>query len=81
MEIILGYYRKHGGAMVLWNHMEVFILLKSEEHYLLPFTSVQSKNFKLLWSPGIDSKESIPPAYVAWPAGTTTLFLLGSYPP
>ncbi len=23
---------------------------------------------KLLWSPGIDSKESIPPAYVAWQA-------------
>jgi hypothetical protein len=35
--------------------------------------------FKLLWSPGIDSKEWIPSAYVAWRrAGTTTLFLLGS---
>jgi hypothetical protein len=33
---------------------------------------------KLLRSPGIDSKESIPPAFVAWRAGTTTLFLLGS---
>jgi len=33
---------------------------------------------KLLRSPGIDSKESIPPAYVAWRAGTITLFLLGS---
>jgi hypothetical protein len=33
---------------------------------------------KRLWSPGIDSKESIPPAYVAWRASTTTLFLLGS---
>ena len=32
--------------------------------------------FKRLWSPGIDSKESIPPAYVAWRAGTTTLFLV-----
>jgi hypothetical protein len=31
--------------------------------------------------PGIDSKESIPPAYVAWRAGTTTLFLLVYYPP
>jgi hypothetical protein len=28
--------------------------------------------FKLLWSPGIDSRVSIPPAYVAWRAGTTT---------
>ncbi len=34
--------------------------------------------FKLLWRPGIDSMESIPPAYVAWRTGTTTLFLLGS---
>ncbi len=33
--------------------------------------------FKLLWSPGIDSKEWIPSAYVAWRACTTTLFLLG----
>ncbi len=33
---------------------------------------------KLLRSPGVDSKESIPPAYVAWLAGTTTLFLLNS---
>ncbi len=33
--------------------------------------------FKRLWSPGIDSKEIIPPAYVAWRAGTITLFLLG----
>jgi hypothetical protein len=37
--------------------------------------------FKGLWSPGIDSKESIPPAYVAWRAGTITLFLLGAYSP
>jgi|LakMenEpi03Aug12_release.lakeMendotaPanAssembly.Ray.scaffolds.fasta_scaffold2698716_1 hypothetical protein len=34
--------------------------------------------FKLLRSPGIDSKESTPPAYVAWRAGTIILFLLGS---
>jgi hypothetical protein len=33
---------------------------------------------KRLWSPGIDSKELIPPANVAWRAGTITLFLLGS---
>jgi hypothetical protein len=32
---------------------------------------------KLLWSPGIDSKELIPPAY-ALAACTTTLFQLGS---
>ncbi len=32
--------------------------------------------WKLIRSPGIDSKKSIPPAYVARRAGTTTLFLL-----
>jgi hypothetical protein len=26
---------------------------------------------KLLWSPGIDSEKSIPPAYEAWRSGTT----------
>ncbi len=34
--------------------------------------------FKFLWSPEIDSRVSILPAYVAWRAGTTTLFLPGS---
>jgi hypothetical protein len=38
----------------------------------------RSRTFKCLWGPGIDSKERIPPAYVAWRAGTITLFLLGS---
>ncbi len=33
---------------------------------------------KLLRGPGIDSKGSIPPAYAARLAGTTTLFLIGS---
>ncbi len=37
--------------------------------------------FKRLWGPGIDSKEWIPPAYVAWRAGTITLFLIGSAGP
>ncbi len=34
--------------------------------------------FKLLRTPGIDSKESIPPAYLARRDVTTTIFLLGS---
>ncbi len=38
----------------------------------------RARIFKHLMSPRIDSKESIPAAYVAWAAGTTTLFLLGS---
>ncbi len=37
--------------------------------------------FKLFKIPGIDSKESFPPAYVDWRAGTTNLFLLSSQPP
>ncbi len=37
-----------------------------------------ARTFKCLWGPGIDSKEWIPPAYVAWRAGTKTLFLLGA---
>jgi hypothetical protein len=37
--------------------------------------------FSNIWSSGIDSKEWIPPAYVAWRASTITLFLLGSWPP
>ncbi len=36
--------------------------------------------FKLLRSPGIDSRESISPSYIAWRSGTATLFLLGSWP-
>jgi hypothetical protein len=38
----------------------------------------RARIFKRLWSPGINSKELIPPAYVAWRAGTITLFLLGA---
>jgi hypothetical protein len=40
-----------------------------------------SRIFKRLWSPGIDSKEWIPRAYVAWRVGTRILFLVCSYPP
>ncbi len=38
----------------------------------------RARIFKRLWSPGIDSNKWIPQAYVAWRAGTITLFLLGS---
>jgi hypothetical protein len=46
----------------------------------LPEFGLKSRDiiFKLLRCPGIDSKESIPPAYVAWRASATTLCLLGS---
>jgi hypothetical protein len=48
---------------------------------LISFTKtvqIRARIFKRLLSPGIDTKELIPPAYVAWRAGTITLFLLGS---
>jgi hypothetical protein len=38
----------------------------------------RARIFKLLRSPRIDSKEPILPGCVAWLAGTTTQFLLGS---
>ncbi len=44
-------------------------------------SGTRARIFKRLWSPGIDSKVSIPPAYVAWRAGTITLFLIGAYSP
>ncbi len=37
----------------------------------------QCRYFYILGTPGIDTKESIPPAYVAWRAETKALFLLG----
>ncbi len=48
-----------------------------QEHEL-PF---RARIFKLLRGPTIESKEPILPGCVAWWAGTTTLFLLGSQPP
>ncbi len=39
---------------------------------------IRAGTFKRVWGPGIDAKASIPPAYVAWRAGTITLFLLGA---
>jgi hypothetical protein len=38
---------------------------------MLHFTSLSQKMCELLGSPGIDAKESIPLAYVAWRAGTS----------
>ncbi len=56
--------------------------LKIRAEALSPFTHTyvlsRAGIFKPLWSPGIDAKASIPPAYVAWRAGTITLFLLGA---
>jgi hypothetical protein len=55
---------------VCWSDKESVDKLYSREY--------RARIFKLLRSPRIDSKEPIPPGCVAWRAGTTTLFLLGS---
>jgi hypothetical protein len=50
-------------------------------HYLVgevESRETRARIVKLLRSPRIDSKESIPPALVAWRAGPTTLLLLSS---
>jgi hypothetical protein len=52
---------------------------KEESDYTFVTVANRTRIFKHLWSPGTDSKEWIPPAYVAWRAGTITLFLLGAY--
>ncbi len=49
----------------------------SHSPHTVPPGENRARIFKRLWSPGIDAKELIPPAYVAWRAGTITLFLLG----
>ncbi len=58
----------------------VAVITLMELNVLGLYKKVKSREsiFKLLRSPGIDGKESIPSADVAWRAGTTTLFLLGS---
>ena len=68
-------------AFWLSRNRVISLLLPSSGYHnlatvFLPLTRVRiCKRVKSL---GIDSKESIPPGYVAWRAGTITLFLLGS---
>ncbi len=51
------------------------------EQPYLSYRPARGSIFKHFRSHGINSKESILLAYVAWRASTTTLFLLGSQPP
>jgi hypothetical protein len=57
-----------GGGHTLWRGEE-------GQYFGRRQTQLCAGIFKPLWSPGIDAKASIPPAYVAWLAGTITLFL------
>ena len=44
---------------------------------LLRRLTIGAQICKTLESPGINSRDSIPLAFVAWRAGTTALFLIG----
>jgi hypothetical protein len=44
--------------------------------YKMEYVVIRARICKRLRSPEIDSKESIPLAYVAWRAGTVTLFVV-----
>ncbi len=57
---------------------QVSVPLQCSASLLIAQPQCWGRIFKHLRNPRINSKESIPPAYVAWLAGTTTLFLLGS---
>jgi hypothetical protein len=45
-----------------------------------PYRPIGASICKCLRSPGIDSKESIPPAYVAWRAGTSNRVVVPARP-
>jgi hypothetical protein len=45
----------------------------NDTNHITSDTFPRARIFKLLWSAGIDSKEPIPPDFVAWRAGTITL--------
>jgi hypothetical protein len=59
------------------NDNEREIIQKIDEMYI-QVKNAEPEFLNFLRGPRIDSKESIPPGCVAWWAGTTTLFLLGS---
>jgi hypothetical protein len=57
--------------------MQVCIVIARVAFYPSMYLQVHGV-LKLLRSPGIDSKELVPPAYGAWRTGLATLFLLDS---
>jgi hypothetical protein len=59
-------------------HSEILHTVNNCEKSTIADKEYRARIFKRLWGPGIDSKELIPPVYVARRAGTITLFLLGS---
>jgi hypothetical protein len=73
------------GSTVLSSWDAIFKFLRSPDidskELIPPAYVARARIFKLSRSPRIDSKKPIPPGCVAWRAGTTTLFLLGSFSP
>ncbi len=70
-----------GHATNLVNHLSVLVFFWMHALCNSQEILIRARIFKLLRSPGINSKESIPPAYVAWRTGAKALFLLGSEAP
>ncbi len=66
------------GGFVKLEESLVFVFLTVDLWGKLPLARFPFPEPKFLNFKGIDSKESIPTAYEAWRAGTTTLFLLVS---
>jgi hypothetical protein len=62
--------------MICIKNLNVFTA--SFKHTLLHLPTFRARTIKLLGSPRINSRDPIPPGCVAWQAGTTTLFQLGS---
>jgi hypothetical protein len=63
-------------CLCLWAQCVLFkpaFAIRDQKETMIDFWGISTnwaRIFKLLWSPGIDFVEPIPPAYVAWGAGT-----------
>ncbi len=64
-----------GNCLVSAGNLEQSVGARNRVGIRMSYKSARARIFKRLWSPGIDFKESIPPVYVTWRAGTITLFL------
>ncbi len=60
------------------DHTAIISISYRTEPEILPGQRIPRPTRARIFSPGMDSKEPIPPAYVAWRAGTITIWLLGS---
>jgi hypothetical protein len=56
---------------MIYNGNDLFLIHKERNINFEIIVLYRARIFKRLWSPGIDSEESISPVYVAWRAGMT----------